>query len=140
MTTADIIDKAADLLFIRGRCVGAAVDEHKRLCTIGALTVAAMGDDIMTLDAYAMDEDVRVARRALGRYLGHRGPMAWNDSLLPTPENDAYVIDTLRRCAKELREVETSPAGARRERAVPCSRCGAETWNHSALCNACREP
>ena len=117
MSIADALEAAADALFVHGRCTGTGMDAEGRLCVRGAL-----------VRQYGLDFDEvfgaggwRVADAALARWLaanpdviredvreGHRGCIdegrfptwIWND----TTHDDALVIDSLKRCAKELRE------------------------------------
>lgn len=121
-SVADVLERAADLLWVRGRTRGVAEDTDGRLCLVGAL-LAARGDTPGWCGTARLPE-----RAALDRYLArhpellgerHTGPDAdpywhqrlaggefpawvWNDCT----HDDDLVIDTLRACAKEVRGCE----------------------------------
>ena len=94
--TADILDRAADLIEFEGHWQGEpSDDEHRTYCPV--LAVREVAPSTTTNVNFV-----------LGRYLGLAveppyditAIFDWNDST-PTAE----VIDAMRRCAKSLREV-----------------------------------
>lgn len=118
MDAATVLEEAADLLLVKGRCVQKAVDGEGRYCVLGAITTA------LGLDADADWDDQRVlthpAIEALAEHLRKQHPQlgagrrlsngcaiyAWNDGYAPEIESlptDDDVIDTLRRVAKDIR-------------------------------------
>lgn len=113
---ADALDRTADVLWMYGRCRGDAHDEAGRFCVRGAMC-EAVG---ITPRPFGLTGFVHEVDRALCSWLA-RNPVvlgfmahqhkqwvdrgdfpswAWND----TTADDELVIDSLRRCAKELRE------------------------------------
>lgn len=114
MNTADVLEQAADLLFVYGRCKGTAEDARGRLCVRGAMR-KAMGldpEDVMGWRAPANEAlmtylaahpdvlPVRVVRRNPDWVARGSFPdWVWSDKT----DDDELVIDTLRRCAKDLR-------------------------------------
>lgn len=104
---ATVLEEAADLLLIHGRCTGTAQRKDESLCVLGALT-SAMGNVPKDICIETYNAPARVA---LERHLAATGAQApaadpdrgsawiWND----TTEDDFEVIDTLRRVAKDLR-------------------------------------
>lgn len=118
---ADVLDRAADALMIYGRCRTRLSDEEGRMCALGAI---AFSEGVEIGDLHVDDAEAiavcynAAASRQLGRYLVAHGlrpapevssdpdlyvnrVWSWNDST----DDDGEVIDQLRRCAKELREV-----------------------------------
>jgi hypothetical protein len=104
---ADVLEKAADLLFVNGRCKVDATNEKGELCVEGAIARAlgATANDWVRLDGHP-------AFNALQSYLVDGGmlpkmhygdptynPWAWNDYT----DDDVHIIDTLKSCAKSLR-------------------------------------
>lgn len=115
MNAADVLEAAADALFVYGRCRG-RVEEHGAFCVLGAIQHVRgrdpqrWGDDLFKSDFHVPRDDP--ASLALSEYLvSHvdevfEGVWSWNDTRRG-PEGDAEVIDTLRLCAKDLRNGES---------------------------------
>jgi hypothetical protein len=100
MTVADVLEAAADALFVYGRCTGYRHRPDGTMCVVGAVEhVLGQSAEEHAIDPYSLPAVV-----ALDRYLG-QSTEYWNDKW--GPEGDALVIDTLKRCAKELREAES---------------------------------
>lgn len=116
---ADILEKAADLLFVHGRCTGHGIKPDGRMCVRGAINVAVGGDASMVMgafdgyktadlvDAYlAAHPDLIPAykREAHSDWIdeGRFPCWVWNDGLTDAAD-DELVIDTLRMCAKDAR-------------------------------------
>lgn len=116
MEPAEVLDRAADLLWLYGRCTGRVEDEQGRLCVRGAIMRALDVDNYFLPPAWGVQQQ-------LGRYLAaHREllPLSWDGSILheemaddgmyppwifnDRTKDDELVVDTLRRCAKSLRE------------------------------------
>lgn len=116
ISTADVLERAADLLWMRGRAREVGQDSSGRVCPLGALA-ACRG-----LEPYewAHLSDADPAGLALAQHLasspdllagtwaekfaGRHGVninlvWAWNDDV----EDDELVVDTMRRCAKDER-------------------------------------
>lgn len=112
---ADVLERAADLLWVRGRSKGpAGVDDTT--CVLGAVSVVN-GESATAWNRTAESP----AASAFGSYL-LRHPDLWRDGWAKdrahsgwgvpgdacwlwndATEDDDLVIDSLRRCAKELR-------------------------------------
>lgn len=92
MTPADVLELAADALFVHGRAFGAFKRPDGSMCVLGAIAFV-LGDGL---------DGVEIPAAALGLFLGEPAWL-WNDRT----EDDALVIDTLKQCAKSLREVES---------------------------------
>lgn len=100
--TADILERAADLLQFGGWIQGALrlFREDGQIigrCALGGIT------DAMTAEQqgdFLVGDDAVIA---LQNYLGYETDLisAWNDNSNQTAE---HVIDTLRHCAKDLRK------------------------------------
>lgn len=110
---ADVLEEAADILLIHGRCIGYGQDQHGRLCVLGALTKAADGDP-----RFWGDLDLKPVARKAAMALARRVPYSacsevperiyrWNDRL-SGDEGDFEVMDTLRLVAKDLRNEASS--------------------------------
>lgn len=123
LTVADVLERAADLLWVRGRTKGKGVRDDGTMCVVGAIQAArGTGEQ----HVFSLSSEARAVVRPLEAYLaahpevirsdyvshegfaekiaGGRFPAwVWND----TTKDDDLVIDTLRRCAKELRAVES---------------------------------
>jgi hypothetical protein len=118
---ADLLDRAADALFISGRCTGAGIDAEGRMCVRGAIA-HARGDNpanatnimgqgnahgVAEIEAYLYEHPDLIRSDVYAAYaddyIPHRFPSwIWNDTTHGL-EGDALVIDTLRQCAKDLR-------------------------------------
>jgi hypothetical protein len=110
MSDADVLEAAADALYIHGRCVAGLGSPGGRLCLVGAVHYARTGcdDHEKSWCGVVAYEDPVLATVAshigLSTAINVGGRVAiWHDSKPLTPEGDAEVIDTLRRCAKHLR-------------------------------------
>lgn len=123
---AQVLEDAADLLLVHGRCTGRQQDEQGRMCTRGAIAAAATGDAeqwlnadaqraVLVLERHLFTHPISsglMERYALNpeypRFLDGvredgRFPISiWNDAQR-TPEGDDECIDTLRRVAKDIR-------------------------------------
>lgn len=112
MEADEVLDRAADLLMIYGRCRGTGQRDDGSFCVNGAIqhvqgekaSGIGLSHPRQLLDRYlaahpeVIDPYHRYAQAAWierGRFPA----WAWNDTTL----DDDLVIDTLRRCAKELR-------------------------------------
>lgn len=102
MNAADVIDAAADRIWMNGRAVGTpSVCPRKN------------GEECV-MEAFASVLGLRIwheafgteANEALARFVGTDAVDGWNDSFEVCPANDSYIIDTMRRTAKHLREIE----------------------------------
>jgi hypothetical protein len=117
---ATVLEEAADLLLIHGRCTLDAKDRHGRHCVVGAV-MAARGFDVRvgavtntSAELLAAghegvgykDPAVRILARHVPPQEFGTTPGAtvgcWNDNT----EDDFEVIDTLRHVAKSLRNGE----------------------------------
>jgi len=108
--TADVLDAAADLMWMYGRGVGAPAYRQQRghtsLCPLEAIAEAEgrprlrWAADSDTVDAFA---ERALAQKWPGKQKAVVRVLRWNDNLPNTPENDALVVDTLRRVAKDIR-------------------------------------
>lgn len=106
---ADVLERAADLLWVRGRAIGFGERADGTVCPLGAIALAegrGTDDD----EVYRLTPAVRATATYLYRHpeivpdegLAHSvlgTVFRWND----TTEDDELVIDTMRRCAKEVR-------------------------------------
>lgn len=107
MDIPTILEEAADLLLIEGRCKGQRYDGKGRYCVVGAIEkvqygeVTAVGADLGERPSPYEDPAVRLLAEKLGERDVMRGGCVdfWNDN---TPD-DFDVIDTLRLVAKDLR-------------------------------------
>ena len=119
---ADVLERAADLLWVRGRTRGVGQNSDGELCVVGAFLAARgchpeatfarreIADVQTTFESYLAAHPELI----VDRYRPHpdwapgiadegRFPAwVWND----TTDDDDLVIDTLRRCAKEVRACE----------------------------------
>lgn len=105
MSPAQVLEDAADLLLIHGRCTGQGKSDDGRLCVLGAMTLAAGGD----LENWA-DLDLRPPAVAALRSLAPRlttiaktqieKVYLWNDDRDTTDDD---VRDTLLVTAKDIR-------------------------------------
>jgi hypothetical protein len=106
--TAQVLEDAADLLLVHGRCKTNAKDKDGRFCVVGAV-MAARGHNVLTgcvvmtvlneqALGYADPALVPVALHVDGSSNGLAAAL-WNDRT----EDDFEVIDTLRHVAKDLR-------------------------------------
>ena len=121
---AEVLERAADALFVYGRCAGQSSKHDGSMCVLGAIKYAQGLDTSQWVGSTYHDP----AARALGEYLGERfpdhanwrpagalslvgihgpflAPWIWNDCHAGS-EHDGEVIDTLRLCAKDLRNEE----------------------------------
>lgn len=93
---ADVLERAADLLWVKGRCRGRDTGPEGEYCVERAVEVAAGADnENACADVYELAHSSILALRKHIGEVSHR----WNDSTT----DDELVIDTLRRCAKDLR-------------------------------------
>jgi hypothetical protein len=133
---ADNLDRAADLIWMYGRCTTEGVDADGRMCILAGVAAAKgrEGYDAWVEElACEDDSDWSVVlpaspeALALEWFIGtnpdlaHIADQSWggsdrwgvfgnraynfNDMLAETPENDALVIDTMRRTAKAVRDL-----------------------------------
>lgn len=122
---ADVLDKAADAMWIYGRCSdGQSLAPSGAMCVRGAI-LYSLGLD--PAQGMGLPQDAATVDKALGRYLAEHhddlgagcvqahpdwayGPAypawVWNDRT----DDDAHVIDTIRRCAKAYRNGELEVA------------------------------
>jgi hypothetical protein len=109
---ATVLEEAADLLLIHGRCTYNAKDQAGRYCVVGAV-MAARGLDVKvgpvtdTTTPLIQAGDFAVgyadpAVLAVGHHLRVPNVAVWNDETL----DDFKVIDALRLVAKSLRRNE----------------------------------
>lgn len=118
--TADVLDKAADVLETEGWGKGAYLNsETGKRCTLGAIRHAVCGNSFETaslnrasgptilkaihiLDTYIASNDTGLSKR-LGSYVsrGANFIITWNDSMNHTQED---VVNTLRKAANQARE------------------------------------
>lgn len=93
---ATVLEDAADLLLIHGRCTHALRNNQGEHCALGAIYEAAgcLRDDGVNHNSATWD-----ATTALIRHLEHGDIAHWNNHLA----DDFEVIDTLRHVAKNLR-------------------------------------
>lgn len=122
LSPADVLEEAADLLLINGRCVGSRETQENRgtrsYCVLDALAAVAgiEGDAEQGIWAWsrAAESPAALALAAhlatmpdLPGYIIDSDPAdivwRWNDHFDFAPDNDFEVIDTLRRVAKDLR-------------------------------------
>lgn len=104
LEVAQVLEEAADILLINGRCVYDARDDQNRFCVVGAI-MAARGYDVVVgpvTQTYPRPfgsgyTDPAVA--AIERHLGVNNAGVWSDET----EDDFKVIDTMRIVAKDLR-------------------------------------
>lgn len=139
---ADNLDRAADLLWMYGRCQNVGLNDEGQMCVLGAVA-RAKGEERVWEDELA-DYDLHTAsvlcpaspeslalewfigtHRELATLVAYpnveggafkffamnwgvvgRKPYILNDSLALTPENDALIVDTIRRTAKAVRACE----------------------------------
>lgn len=96
---AEVLDKAADVIEVRGWCQRTLETGDGRVCMEGAISVACG-----VLGHPSVGPQYSNALCAVGLHLGNLIPYRWNDA----PGRDKYeVIDLLRTVAKELRPSET---------------------------------
>jgi len=118
MDPATVLEEAADLLLLKGRCKVYGVDAKGRYCVLGAIAAVqgktwtdedegAIYEDDPAVDALAATVGplVDAFERANGWGPCGKGVPStyvyfWNDVL---PDDDFEVIDTLRLVAKDLR-------------------------------------
>jgi hypothetical protein len=97
MSDADVLEAAADALYIHGRLRGTLRDAAGRMCVVGAMDyVRGVGRGLSYECTAKAELDLYVYREGL-----YRAPLSaeWNDETA----DDDLVVDTLRRCAKHLR-------------------------------------
>lgn len=114
---ADLLEGAADTLFISGRCIGEGRDTDGRMCVRGAIAHQlgadplavwgardTLGDAFLAIDGYLAEHPELIDDHVWEVHGGtDRFPSwIWNDTT-HGPDGDALVIDTLRRCAKQIR-------------------------------------
>lgn len=127
---ASNLDRAADLMWMYGRCIdGNGSDTQGRMCILGALAEAKgvekkswtslqeanWNSQLGSVEALALDWFI-ASRPELAdfqpqwKYGMNDGfnSVYFNDSLTVNPENDALVIDTMRRTAKAVRALGTN--------------------------------
>lgn len=100
---ADVLDKAHDLLMVKGRCTGKGLGDDGGLCVEAAICEAMGGDpaawsswhDTWPAPLRALDSHLRVTQPP-----NYCSPYFWNDH----EATDDDVFDALRNCAKRLRE------------------------------------
>lgn len=119
-SVADVLEDAADILWLRGRCRFDRFGRDGRVCIVGAIQKARepeKSDEVLAdlMDGLGDKPYERMyqdpATLALNEFGVREGLLrnvrftidTWNDDLDETPENDELVIDTLRRCAKAIR-------------------------------------
>lgn len=100
--TADVLDRAADELLMRGWTQGALEDGAGRVCALGALLAADLG-------AVRIGQDLTPVGNRAFAVLGEFVDAAQYDTVIAGWNNDPdrtedEVHDALRGCAKELRE------------------------------------
>lgn len=102
--TADDLDAAADILITDGWCQGQYSDEQGRVCALGAIGKAIIGNAYghLTSDATA-EARYQAAIGAVAAYRADSvyGIPEWNDEPGRTEDD---VHDLLRNTAKQLRE------------------------------------
>lgn len=101
---AQLLEDAADALWMYGRCVGKGTDDDGRLCVLGAIAVAsglpAMDWNYLTRNPVVLALGARVPGEGIvpiGRIFN------WNDETPLDPEHDADLIDFVRHVAKDIR-------------------------------------
>ena len=101
METADILEKAAEVLEIRGWTQNTYEDAEGQVCAVGAIRVVAWGHSRWS-GTGAIDYQVAgMAQAAMSAHLGVRDlAIEWNDSPERTKEE---VIDAFKHAAKDLR-------------------------------------
>lgn len=119
---ADLLDRAADLLFVYGRCTGSGAKPDGSMCVRGAIAYAAGGPPEIAFGTWGLPW--RPAIDAIDDYLArhpevlprnsdgsiHCGDIIEDEGRYPAwifndrTEDDGLVIDTVKRCAKELRD------------------------------------
>lgn len=119
MDVADVLEGAADALWMYGRTTTVGCNTDGNLCVLGAMRYArglqpeqGLGSPGHWTNETETDAALALADRipsSVHPIVGRRVYM-WNDSLPVTPENDAHVIDTLRHCAKSIRNNATAGA------------------------------
>lgn len=120
-TTADILEEAADILLINGRCTIVGVSRKRRAyCVLGAIAKARGWDEKSDHEIYRNDDPAVIAlanhisplldsglpgcieRSGInGKTSPSRDVYLWNDQI--EHSDDFEVIDTLRKVAKDLR-------------------------------------
>lgn len=98
--TADLLEKAADVIFTQGHCKGQLENDKGEVCAVGALKVAAYG---IAYNIYNEVSDGVIfdnSYQALCNKLDPYAITTWND----LPETTAeQVMDTMKEVAKDLR-------------------------------------
>lgn len=95
---ADLLEKAADVIFTKGHCKGDLQNSEGNVCALGALELARKGvrlnqEDITILRDY--NYTLKLLRSKVGS-----GIASWNDAPERTPEE---VMNTMKEVAKDLR-------------------------------------
>lgn len=125
LEAAQVLDDAADLLLMNGRCIfdgAAGLPGSERYCVLGAMAQVAkedadewteMGEHPATaaLAARLRPTVAAWSRENWGHWNRHASPprhdievvYTWNDGVIGDKVDDGEVIDTLRSVAKELR-------------------------------------
>lgn len=104
---AQVLEDAADLLLVHGRCAFHREDYDGRLCLAGAVAAAAFGDPHSN---YVFAAPAWQALAASGPFVGWRfepwlNPVMWNDR---TETTDEDVRDLLLHTAKTCRNEATA--------------------------------
>lgn len=102
---AEVLERAADALWMYGRCKRFGTNDDGNLCVVGAIRFAQDQEPRHWTASYAWAK-TDPAVIALEAHLNQQAYI-WNDCLDLTPENDALVIDTLRHVAKNIRNTST---------------------------------
>lgn len=109
LSVAEVLERAADALFIYGWTPGLTQSLDGSMCVIGAIRHA---EGLSNDDGSSFVRWRSPARSAFEAWLGaqqtppvaRRSAWIWNDGIGSTETPDAaLVIDTLKKCAKELR-------------------------------------
>lgn len=102
---AEVLEGAADALFVHGRCQVVGQDQTGAMCALGAIAYATNRSPRRWQDL-VLDNDPVAAALATHLYVAGIAKTdavdavyEWNDSTA----DDGVVIDTLKQCAKHLR-------------------------------------
>ncbi len=109
---ATILEEAADLLLIHGRCREALIEDDGSMCAVGALRAAGLGgadafhpaSSEAALDAYS--EAVMALSKRVELTTPHGTVVGWNNDLATTDDD---VRDAMLLAAKALRNEAVSP-------------------------------
>lgn len=108
METADILEKAAEVLETRGWCQGTYHNPAGRVCAVGAVRTAVWGApllrdlerEVSTKDYVKVNEALMVLAEDIGLQNWNDLAPGWNDH--PDRTQDE-VIDAFKHAAKDLR-------------------------------------